>query len=170
MPKEGILMRLRLLIPVMTFAALLGLGAAGVRAGSFLGPVCYGARYTEQYPNRSHNVFGCGPGCHCQAWHGFFRHRLIRRYRGVPNDGIPADVMPGYGMPPVQAMHSEYLQTPVVQSPAATAPIHMTSVEPAPVPAAPAVQSRIVPVPAPMPAGPVRTELPKGDSSGKPPF
>lgn len=169
MPKEGILMRLRLLIPVLTGAALLGLSASGVRAGSFLGPVCYGADYTYQYPNRSHNVFGCGPGRHCQAWHGFFRHRLIRRNRGMPNEAMPANALPAYGMPPVNVMQGEYLQTPVVQSPMPMAPIHMTSVAPAPVPAVPAVQSRIVPVPAPMPAGPARAEPPV-DSSGKPPF
>ena len=163
-------MRLRLLIPVLTCAALLGLSANGVRAGSFLGPVCYGADYTYQYPNRSHNIFGCGPGCHCQAWHGFFRHRVTRRYRGVPNGAMPANVLPGNGMPPVNVMQSEYLQTPVVQSPMTTAPVHMTSVAPAPVPAAPAVQSRMVPVPAPMPAGPARAESAPVDSSGKPPF
>lgn len=161
-------MRLRLVIPVLTFAAMLGLDASGVRAGSFFGPTCYGANYAYQYPNRAHIIFGCGPGCHCQAWHGFFRHRFARRYRGAPNDGMPANVMPGNALPPAHVMQSEYLQTPVVQTPMPALPIHMTSGAPAP--ATPAVQSRIVPVPAALPAGPVRSEPPQVDSSGKPPF
>jgi len=162
-------MRIRLLFPALTFAALLGFSASGARAGSFFGPDCYGAGYTEQYPNRSHNVFGCGQGSNCRAWHPFFRHRF-RRNQGVANGGMPANVMPGYGMPPANGMPIEYMQTPVLQSPMATAPIHMTSVAPAPMVATPAVQSRIVPVPAPMPLGPESTEPPMSDTSGKPPF
>jgi hypothetical protein len=87
-------MRSYLLLPVLIGAALLGFSASAARAGSFFGPFCYGANYTYQYPNRSHNVFGCGPGCHCQAWHPFFRHGLFRRNQGVPNEGMPANVMP----------------------------------------------------------------------------
>ncbi|GEM_PF-3487977 len=163
-------MRIRLLIPALTFAALLGFSAGGARAGSFFGPVCYGADYTYRYPNRSHNLFGCGPGCHCQARHPFFKHRLFRRHQDGPGDGMPADALPGYGMPSVNGMPIEYMQVPVVQSPMITPPVHMTSVVPDPTPAAPAVQSRIAPVPAPMPAGPVTAEPPPADPSGKPPF
>lgn len=87
-------MRFYLLIPVLACAALLGLGASAARAGSFFGPCCYGSAYTYQYPNRSHNVFGCGPGYHCQAWHPFFRHRFFRRNQIAPNEGMPVNTMP----------------------------------------------------------------------------
>src|SRR5262249_24262549 len=99
-PKEGIYMRVRWLIPVLSSAtlALFAFSANSARAGSFFGPSCYGADYTYQYPNRSHNVFGCGPGTHCQAWHGFF-HRRARRNQNVPNDGMPTNGMPMNGMP-----------------------------------------------------------------------
>lgn len=171
-------MRIRLLSPALTSAALvlLSFSAGGTQAGSFFGPCCYGADYTYQYPNRSHNQFGCGPGTNCQARHPFFKHRLFHRRQNAPNDGMPANGMQGYGMPitemPVNAMPSQnqYMQAPIVQSPMVTAPVHMTSVVPAPVPAMPAVQSRIVPVPAPLPAGPTAAEPPPVNPSGKPPF
>jgi hypothetical protein len=87
-------MRSYLLLPVLIGAALLGFSAGGARAGSFFGPVCYGADYTYQYPNRSHNVFGCGPGSHCQAWHPFFRHGLFRRNQCAPSEAMPAPLPP----------------------------------------------------------------------------
>jgi hypothetical protein len=87
-------MRIYLLIPILSFAALLGLSGGNVQAGSFFGPLCYGADYTYRYPNRSHNLFGCGPGCHCQAWHPFFRHRLFRRNSGIPLEETPVNAVP----------------------------------------------------------------------------
>jgi hypothetical protein len=138
-------MRIRLFLPVLTFAALLGFSASGVRAGSFLGPSCYGADYTYQYPNRSHNLFGCGPGSRCQAWHPFFRHRWSRRNQGAPVEGMPANAMPGYGMPPVNGMPMEDMP-------------------------APTVQSRSVPEPASMQSGSVTAKPLSVDQSGKPPF
>jgi hypothetical protein len=179
-------MRIRLLSPALTSAALalFSFSAGGAQAGSFFGPCCYGADYPYQYPTRSHNQFGCGPGTNCQARHPFFKHRLFHRNQGTPNDGVAVNGMPVNGMPvnsmpvnsmpvnsmPVNGMPIETVQAPIVQSPTMTAPIHMTSEAPAPVPAMPAVQSRIAPVPAPLPAGPASTDPPAVDSSGKPPF
>lgn len=167
-------MRIRLLLPAMTSAALtlLGLSAGGVQAGSFFGPSCYGADYAYDYPNRAHNYFGCGPGTHCQARHPFF-HRLFHRQQNAANETIPPN-----GMPPAlpmngvvgEVMPSQYMQAPMVQSPMMTAPVHMTAVAPGPVPAMPAVQSRLVPVPAPLPPGPAGAEPPIVDPSVKPPF
>jgi hypothetical protein len=93
-------MRSHLLFAVLasTSLALLAPGSGDARAGSFFGPCCYGANYTSRYPNRSHNVFGCGPGCPCRAWHPFFRPGLSRRPHG-PNDGMPVGAMPVEGMP-----------------------------------------------------------------------
>ncbi len=184
-------MRIRLLFPVVTSAALLGLGASSALAGSFFGPCCYGSDYAYQYPNRAKNVIGCGPGQPCQARHPLF-HRLFHRNKGVPNDGMPAEAMSGYGMPAngmpmngmpingmpangangmaVNGMPAEYMQAPVAQSQMLPAPVHTTSITPAPVPAMPAVQSRLSPMPAPMPSGPSNAEPPAVDSSGKPPF
>lgn len=162
-------MRIRLLFPVLTSATLIALSVGGTQAGSFFGPSCYGQDYAYQYPNRAHNVFGCGPGSHCQARHPIFKHRWARRHQGAPNDGMPVHAMPGYGMP-VNSMPVEYMQAPVVQSTVLPAPVHMTSVAPAPVPVFPAVQARLTPTPAPMPAGPTVAEPPAVDASGKPPF
>ncbi len=167
-------MRIRLLVPVLTSAVLMGFSAAGTQAGSFLGPCCYGQEYAYQYPNRAHNVFGCGPGTHCQARHPIFKHRWLRRHQGAPADGMPANAMSGYGMPvngmQVNGMPIEFMQAPVVQSQMLPAPVHMTSTAPAPVPVAPAVQSRLIPTPAPMPAGPTNAEPPSVEASGKPPL
>jgi len=163
-------MRVHLFLPALTLAVLLGGSAGGVRAGSFFGPICYGARYTYQYPNRSHNLFGCGPDCHCQAWHPLLRHRWFRRHSDVPVDGIPAQTMPGYGMPPVTGTPIESMQAPIVQSPM-IAPLHMTSPPTAGVPAAPAVRSRLVPVPTSASSGPMTIEPPPADPPpGKAPF
>ena len=82
-------MRFHLLLPVLICGALLGLSARDAHGGSFLGPCCYGANYTYQYPNRSHNTFGCGPGYHCQAWHPFFWHRLCGKNQAMPMNGAP---------------------------------------------------------------------------------
>ncbi len=177
-------MRIRLLFPVLTSAALIALAAGGIQAGSFFGPSCYGQDYAYQYPNRAHNVFGCGPGTHCQARHPIFKHRWARRHQGAPNDGMPINAMSGYGMPvngmpingmpvngvQVNGMPIEFMPAPVVQSPVASVPVHMTSVAPAPVPVSPAVQSRLVPTPAPMPSGPTNAQPSSVDASGKPPF
>jgi hypothetical protein len=188
MPKEGFLMRIRLLLPILSSAALLGLSASGGHAGSFFGPCCYGSDYAYQYPNRANNVIGCGQGQPCQARHPFF-HRLFRRNKNDSNDGMAANAMPGYGMPTngmpmngmpmngmpangmaVNGMPAEYMQAPVAQSQMLPAPFHTTSIAPAPVPAMPAVQSRLSPMPAPMPSGPANAEPPALDPSGKPPF
>ena len=168
-------MRIRLLFPAMTSAALtlFGFGAGGAQAGSFFGPSCYGADYANQYPNRAKNQFGCGPGTHCQARHPLF-HRLFHRHQNAPNQEMPPNGMPGYAMPmngmPGNVMPSPNMEAPIVQSPIVTAPIHTTSVAPAPVPAMPAVRSRIVPVPAPLPPGPAGAAPVVVDPSGKPPF
>jgi hypothetical protein len=92
-------MRFHLLLPPLILAAFLSFSAGDARAGSFFGPVCYGARYTDRYPNRSHNVFGCGPCCHCRAWHGFCRHRIIRQYPSAPNEAMPTGAMPATAAP-----------------------------------------------------------------------
>jgi hypothetical protein len=94
------MMRLNLLLPVLICGALLGFSAGDAHAGSFFGPCCYGASYTYQYPNRSHNVFGCGPGYHCQAWHPYFGHGLFRRRQVAPSEAIPTNAMP---QPPLPA-------------------------------------------------------------------
>jgi hypothetical protein len=172
-------MRIRLLLPILTSAVLFAISAGGAQAGSFFGPCCYGSDYAYQYPNRAHNVIGCGPGAHCQARHPIFKHRWFRKNQGAPTDGMPANAMSGYGMPvndmPMNSMHVngmpiEYMPDPVAQAPMLPVPVRMTSIATAPVPATPAVQSRIVPIPAPLPAGPSSTEPPKVDASGKPPF
>jgi hypothetical protein len=167
LPKEGILMRIRLFVPVLALAALTGSSASSAWAGSFFGPVCYGADYTYQYPNRSHNLFGCGPGCHCRAWHPLFKHRWFRRNQDAPVDGVPVDAMPGHSVPLVDGMPIEPVQTPAVLGPR-TRPL--TVVAPSPTLAMPAVQTRIVPVPAPMPAGSATAEPPPAEPSDKPPF
>jgi hypothetical protein len=163
-------MRIRLFIPALLSAAFFSFSAGGVQAGSFFGPVCYGAGYTYQYPNRSHNLFGCGPGCHCRAWHPFFRHRLFRRNQAVPGDGMPVNALPSHGMPPVDGMPIESMPAPMTQAPMTAPPVHMTSVVPGSVPTTPGVQTRIAPVPAPMPSGPLTVEPPPADLSGQPPF
>lgn len=78
-------MRIHLLFPVLTSAALtlLAFSTSQAHAGSFFGPCCYGADYTARYPNRSHNVFGCGPCMQCKMWHPFFP-----RLRGLKQNGM----------------------------------------------------------------------------------
>jgi hypothetical protein len=107
----------------------------------------------------------------------------------MPGYGMPANAMPGYGMPPVNGVPIQYMQAPMVQSPMQSPPVHMTSSSPVAAPvvpamqsppckcgqsrqplAAPAMQSRIVPVPASMPAGPTTAEPPPADPSSKAPF
>jgi hypothetical protein len=186
-------MRIYLSLPALAFAALLAFSASGARAGRFFGPVSYGDNYGYQYPNRSNNSFDYGPCSQCQARHPPFRHSLFHRDKGVANDRMPANVMPGYSMPPVYGVPIENMQTPIVQSPIQTLPVHMTSVAPAPllvapavqyrpcskcgqsgqapvpVPVAPAVQSRLVPIPAPIRSGPTTAEPPQAEPSGIPP-
>jgi hypothetical protein len=186
-------MRIYHSLPALAFAALLSFSAGGAQAGRFFGPDSYGADYRYQYPNPSQNSFDYGPGSYYQAQSPPFRHRLFHRDQGVANDRMPANVMPGYGIPPVHGVPIEYMQTPIVQPPIQTPPIHMTSVAPAPlpvapavqnppcskcgqsgqapapVPAAPAVQSRLVPIATPIRSGPTTAEPPQADPSGKPP-
>lgn len=179
-------MRIYLSLPALAVAALLSFSASGAQAGRFFGPLNYSDDYTSQYPYRWHNSFDFGPSPNCRASQPHFRHRLFHRDQGVANNGMPANAMPGYGMPPVNGVPFQYMQSPIVQSPMLTAPVHMTSVGAAPAPvatavqslpckcgqsgqssasvfAAPAVQSRIVPVPASMPSGPTTAEPPPAD-------
>jgi hypothetical protein len=186
-------MRIYLSLPALALAALLGFSVGGAQAGRFFGPVNSGNDYNYQNP-RSRNSFDYGPGSSYQTRHSPFRHRLFHRDQGVANGGMPANVMPGYGMPPVNGVPIEYMQTPIVQSPIQTPPVHMTSLAPAPVPVAPAMQysscqkcgqpgpapslvpaapvsqSRLVPIPAPIQSGPISSEPPLADPSGKAPF
>jgi hypothetical protein len=180
-------MRHSLSLLVLVFAALLCLSAGGVQAGWLFGPADYSADYTNQSPNRSQNFFGYGSDSHGHARPQRSRYRLFHRGKGSANDRVPANAMSGYGMPPIYGTPPEYLQTPIVQPPMRTPAVHMTSVAPAPLPLAPAVQSppcmkcgqsgtlptlaptvpavqsRIVPVPAPMPAVPTTAEPPPAD-------
>jgi len=183
-------MRIYLPLPVLAFAALVSLSAGGAQAGRFFGSSNNGADYTYQNPYPSQNCFGFGPGSSCQGRQSHTRHRWFHRDQGVANNAMPANALPGYGMPPAYGMPLEQMQTPIVQSPMLTPPVHMTSMAPAAVPvvpavqsppcskcgqtaqvqAAPAVQSRIVPVPAPMPTGPTTAEPPTAEPTGNPPF
>jgi hypothetical protein len=134
-------MRIYLFLPVLAFAALLNFSAGGAQAGRFFGSSNNGADSSYQYPDRSQNCFGFGPGSNCQARHSHSRHRWFHRDQGVANTGMPANAMPGYGMPPAYGMPLEQMQAPIVQSPMLTPPVHMTSMAPAAVPVLPAVQS-----------------------------
>ena len=187
-------MRISLSLPALAFASLLGFSTGGAQAGRFFGPVNDGTVYTYQSPYRPQNSFDFGPSPNYQTRHPHFRHRLFHRDQGVVNNGMPANAMPGYGMPPVHGVPWQYMPTPMVQSPIPTAPVPMTSVAPAPAPVAPtvqalpcmkcgqsgqapasvfvapAVQSRLVPIPAPMPSGPTTAEPPPADATGKAPF
>lgn len=187
-------MRNSLSLPTLALAALLGFSTGGAQAGRFFGPVNDGAIYTYPYSYRSQNSFDFGSGPNYQTRHPHFRHRLFHRDQGVVNKGMPTDAMPGYGMSPVNGVPWQTMPTPMVQSPIPTAPVPMTSVAPALVPVAPAVpsqsckkcgqsgqaptsvfvapsvQSRLVPIPAPMPSGPTTAEPPPADATGKAPF
>jgi hypothetical protein len=158
-------MRSRFWLPVLAALVLTPLGFSAAQAGSFFGPSCYGAEYTYQYPNRSHNVFGCGPGTQCTARHPLFKHRLFRRNQ---NQGAMAEGMPMNGVP-MNVVPSQYAPT-VVEAPRNAVPFQTTSGVPTPVTATPAVSSRLAPIPAPLQAGPVSPEPPLIDASGKPPF
>lgn len=157
-------MRSRFWLPILGTAALTLLSAGAARAGSFFGPSCYGADYTYQYPNRSHNVFGCGPGTQCTARHPLFKHRWFRRNKNAAADAAPMNAMPIQEMPP------QYAPAPIVQSSPNVVPFQPNAALPAPMPSAPALSSRIAPVPAPLPSGPVSSEPPALNNSGKPPF
>ena len=186
-------MRIFLSLPVLAVATLLSFSAGGAQAGKFFGSVKNDANYPYQDPYRWNNSFDYSPVSNCQARHPHFRHRLFHRDQGIVNNGMSPNAMPGYGIPPVNVVPFEYRQTPIVQSPSLTPPVHMTSVAPAPVPVAPAVQSlpckcgqsgqtaasvvatpavqsRLVPIPTPMPSGPTTAEPPPADPTGKAPF
>ncbi|HEY7422644.1 MAG TPA: hypothetical protein VH682_00155 [Gemmataceae bacterium] len=109
---------------------------------------------------------------------------------GMPANALPANAMMApNGMPanammapngmqangiPVEYVQAPVVQAPVVQTPVVQAPVmtpaQTTSGVSGPVPATPAVSSRIAPVPAPLPTGPVNPEPPAGEQSSKPPF
>ncbi|HWG47035.1 MAG TPA: hypothetical protein VN688_30000 [Gemmataceae bacterium] len=159
--------------------ALICFSADCGQAGSFFGPTCYGAGYTNEYPNRSHNAFGCGPNTQCTARHPLFKHRWLRKHQAAPANGAPVNGVPVNGMP-VNGAPVEYMQAPIVQSPYVTTPVQATAVlpapiapapvTPAPVTPAPAVSARIAPVPAPLPTGPVNAEPSIVNQTSKPPF
>ncbi len=106
-------MRSRFCLPILLTAilALAGLRADGVRAGSFLGPCCYGARYTNRYPNRSRNTFGSYPCCPCPAWHPFFRSGLSVKRANAPVDGTIISEMPAAATP-TPAVSSQIVPIP----------------------------------------------------------
>jgi hypothetical protein len=116
-------MYIRQWIPALAAGALTLICFSADRAwgGSFFGPSCYGARYAEEYPNRSHNTFGCGPGTHCTARHPLFKHRWFRKNQNVPVNAVPMEFAP----PPVAQ---------VSLPPAPNVPVRIT---PAPLPAGP---------------------------------
>ncbi len=187
-------MRIYRLLQALAFAALLGFSASGVQAGRFLGRGYDGSDNTYPYANRPQDSFGFGPAPQYRARQPHVRHRLFRRDQAVANDGMPTNAMSGYGMPPAYGAPLGYLQAPMVQSSLQTQPFHMTSAAPARVPVAPAVQSppcrtcgqsaqapslvpsppvmqpRLVPIPAPMPAGPTTAEPPQADVTGRAPY
>jgi hypothetical protein len=173
-PKEGIFMRSRFWLSILSATALMPLTWSAAQAGSFFGPSCYGADYTYQNPNRSHNVFGCGPGTHCTARHPLFKHRLFHRNQNATANGMPMEGVPMNGMPmegvPMNGMPSAYAPAPMVSASMSPIPIQTTAGVPGAVTATPAVSSRIVPIPAPLQAGPASPEPPMFDASGKPPF
>lgn len=88
-------MRIHLLFPAFLSAslALFAFSTSQAQAGSFFGPCCYGADYTAQYPNRSHNVFGCGPCAPCKMWHPFFPRLRGLKQNGT-NEGMSVNAMP----------------------------------------------------------------------------
>ncbi len=115
-------MRIHLWLAAVSIAALglIGLGAGRGEAGSFFGPCCYGARYAYEYPNRAHNVFGCGPCCRCTAWHPTFQHGCSRK-----NSCGSAD---GAGIPPGPAIAERIAPLPAGQ-PAVPTPSEGVSAE-----------------------------------------
>lgn len=187
-------MRMYLTLPALALATLLGFRTGHVQAGKFFGSANYAADSSYPYPNRARNSFDYGPGSPYQTRQPHFRHRLFHRDQGVANQGMPANALPGYGMTPYYQMPFEYGQAPLVQSPALTPPVQMTSGVPSPtafapavqspscrkcaqsarapvaLPAAPAVQSRLVPIPTSMPSRPVTSEPPLADPTARAPF
>jgi hypothetical protein len=112
-------MTIKRLFPLLTAALTLVLLSAGhAAAGSFFGPSCYGAAYTREYPNRSHNIFGCGCGCHCVAWHPLFprlRHKCDT-VTCVPNCAAPA-AAPATPEPPLPAAAAPAVVVPAPEQP-----------------------------------------------------
>ncbi len=150
-------MRRRSWLLALSAMALAPLGYSSAHAGSFFGPCCYGASYANQYPNRSHNVFGCGDGSACSARHPLFKHRWLRKH-SVANEAPMVYGEPMYsGLPPVAP-------TPIGSTPFQTA-----SNVPGTTTAMPAASSRIVPIPSGR-MTPTSPEPPMLDASGKPPF
>ena len=168
-------MRIRLLYPALTSTALALLAlSADAQAGSFFGPSCYGADYTAQYPNRSHNVFGCGEGCSCRAWHGFFRHRVTCCSCCGQNNGMPITPTPTQGVI-VPGMPMEHAQIPLEPSPFLITPVHSTWLAPPPRPPVPVVQppattpteTHLIPYPRVLPTSPTLNEPPQLETTGK---
>lgn len=164
-------MRIFVSLSILALAALLGFSAGDAQAGRFFGSIKNGTDYTYPYPYPSQNSFDYGPGSYHEARRPFFRHRLFHRDKGITNEGMPANTVPGYGVLSVNGASFQYMQqAPMMQSPILTPPVHMTSVVRATVPANPAVQSRLVPIPALISSGPTTAEPPPADPTDKAPF
>ena len=118
-------MLIRQWLPTLATGALALICFSADRAwgGSFFGPSCYGARYAEEYPNRAHNTFGCGPGTHCTARHPLFKHHWFRKNQNVPVNATPMEFVP----PPVAQ----------VSLPEPPPPSASVQIAPAPLPAGP---------------------------------
>jgi hypothetical protein len=80
--KEGEPMRTQIWSSVIVLASLqlIGGNTSRVQAGSFFGPCCYGSKYTDCYPGRSHNAFGSLNGTPCKRWHPLWGH-WFNKYR-----------------------------------------------------------------------------------------
>jgi hypothetical protein len=143
---------------------LVFLGANRSQAGSFFGPSCYGSAYADEYPNRAHNVYGCSSGCPCTARHPFFKRHWARKHQCAPMNGAPVNAMPGNGV------SVGVMPAPIAQAPLPPAPLQGASIESLPLPEAPATSARMIPSPAPLPAGPANPEPPIVNGGSKPPF
>ncbi len=150
-------MRRRSWLLALSAMAFAPLGYSSAHAGSFFGPCCYGASYANQYPNRSHNVFGCGDGSSCSARHPLFKHRWLRKHP-VANEAPMVYDEPMYSALP-----------PVAPTPIGSTPFQTASNVPGTTTAMPAASSRIVPIPSGR-MTPTSPEPPMLDASGKPPF
>jgi hypothetical protein len=82
---------------------LIGGNAPRAEAGSFFGPCCYGSKFTDRYPGRSHNAFGSLNGSPCKRWHPLWNH-WFNKYRmqlatcngcaGTPATTVPTTIAP----------------------------------------------------------------------------
>jgi len=151
------------------------------------------------YGSQDSFSFGPAPQYQAQQPHVrhrlFHRDRGVAS-NGMPANAVSGyGMQPAYGAP-YGYMQSPMMQSPapMVQSPMQTAPFHTTSMAPAQVPVAPVVQSpgcrscgqaaqapmlvpstpvmqsRLVPIPSPMPQGPTTAEPPTADVTGRAPF